>query len=279
MKKQTDKTDISANPEGSKKDLKAFLNGLKNRNNKILVNNSKTHKNSLKIENNAIQVVLTKSMLWGLFKKAFQLTAKKAFVESPDALANIAPLIEYFIRHPDFFKRKRLVTQLGGEQLQPSFEKGLLIIGGYGNGKTSMMEALQLVFDTYRMPMRFKGYKAHELVTTYERIGADPLYQESSKYEFFHGLTTAKGLYIDDVKKEREASNYGKVNLIRDILEKRYDHGKGYTYITCNYREGDQQFLLEDALAEFGEKYGGHIYDRLFEKFNILEFKGSTFRR
>ncbi|UZO81364.1 hypothetical protein NBT05_02560 [Aquimarina sp. ERC-38] len=224
-------------------------------------------------------MIISRTILWKLFKKAYVLAHNKKFVETPDTLANIAPVIEYFSMHENFFRRKALITKTGNTKLVPGFNKGLLIVGGYGNGKTTIMEALGLVFDHYRMPMRFKGYKAHNLVTEYERIGADKTYLESSKYQFCHRLTHCKGLYIDDVKKEREASNYGKVNLIRDILEKRYDHKQGKTYITCNYREGDTTNDLEDALAEFGELYGGHIYDRLFSMFNILEFKGPTFRR
>ena len=224
-------------------------------------------------------IVITKRLLWNLFKSAYKNCHGIRFQETPDTLANIAPLIEYFARDPNFFRRERLVTRAGGQQLRPSFQKGLLIIGGYGNGKTSIMAALELIFRHYRMPMRFTGYTSHDLVTTYERIGADTTYRESSKYQFYQQLTEMKGLYLDDVKKEREASNYGKVNLIRDILEKRYNRKNNRTYITCNYRENDRACDLEDALLEFGERYGGHIYDRLFEMFNIIEFKGDTFRK
>ena len=57
-------------------------------------------------------------------------------------------------------------------------------------------------------------------------------------------------LHIDDVKKERKASNYGTVEIIRDILEKRYDK-KIKTFITCNNRESDKEGNLKDALIVF----------------------------
>ena len=260
-------------------DFKSILSRENNTNNQTHKKEFKTQENTLKTQNKEGLMVVTKVLLWKLFKKAYKIAHRRDFIETKDTLANIAPIIEYFVMDQHFFNRSQLITNVHALELAPSFEKGLLIIGGYGNGKTSIMEALQLVFDHYRMPMRFKGYKAHDLVTEYERIGADRTYRESSKYQFYNRLTKVRGLYLDDVKKEREASNYGKVNLIRDILEKRYDHKKGKTYITCNYREGDAAYNLEDALAEFGEKYGGHIYDRLFEMFNIIEFKGTTFRK
>ena len=225
------------------------------------------------------QTVLTKAILWKLFLQAYQIRNGKHFVQTPDTLENMAPLIEYFTRDPKFLQRERLVRHIDNQPLLAGFQKGLLIVGAYGNGKTSCMEALQLVFSHYRLPMRFSGYKAHDLVSEYERIGADPTFGESSKYQFYQRLILPKSLYIDDVKKEREAYNYGKVNLIRDILEKRYDHKGSVTHITCNYRDGDTNNDVEDALSDFGEKYGGHIYDRLFAMFNILEFKGKTFRR
>jgi len=93
--------------------------------------------------------------------------------------------------------------------------------------------------------------------------------------------------YFDDIKTERHASNYGKVNLFKDILENRYNNRvqivKGVTKInktfgTCNYKEG-YEGNTEVALEEFGEMYGGRIYDRLFEMFNIIEFKGKSFRK
>ncbi len=224
------------------------------------------------------QVVITKSLLWRCFLPCYKIVAGKEFIQTPETLANIAPLVEYFARDSNFKTRDRLLMQLGHQQLRPNLNKGLLIIGGYGNGKTTIMETFATLFDHYQMPMKFSSYKAHDLVTEYERLGADPTFLESSKYQFYERLSKVKGLYLDDVKKEREASNYGKVNLIRDILEKRYDHKNSTTYITCNYRDGAPCEDPEDALAEFGEKYGGHIYDRLFEMFNIILFKGKTFR-
>lgn len=259
--------------------FKSIISGEKNQNNQVHQKEKKIFKSVLKTSNNDGLVIISKQLLWSLFKKAYRITSQKEFIETPDTLANIAPLIEYFAKDPAFFHRERLLTHIGDVELSPGFEKGLLIIGGYGNGKTTVMEALQMLFEWYRMPMRFKGYKAHDLVTGYERIAADRTYLESSRYQFYQRLTAVKGLYLDDVKKEREASHYGKVNLIRDLLEKRYDYKKGKTYITCNYRKGDTICDIEDALAEFGEKYGGHIYDRLFKMFNIIEFKGTSFRR
>lgn len=213
------------------------------------------------------KIIITKASIWKLFKKFYKSENGNEFKETPEALKNIEPIIKYFVYDDDFFKCDNLVTTLS----QPSFKKGLLIIGKFGNGKTSIMRALSKLFNHYQMPMRFKAVNAHDLVTEWESIDS-----HGGKDLFFERYT-CKSLYIDDVKKEREASNYGKTEIIRDILEKRYDR-KLITHITCNYRDTDNVGDLNDALQEFS-RYGNHIYDRLFEMFNIIEFKGKSFRK
>ena len=217
------------------------------------------------------KILITKELIWKHFKNSFRLHTGKDFIETPDTIRNIAPIITYFAKDEGFFKCDNLVRKVGQTVLNPSFEKGLLIIGNYGNGKTSTMNAIQKMMLCYRIPGWFKSHKSHELVTIFEGLDTP-----ESRAEYFKKFGEHR-LYIDDVKKEKIASNFGKVDLIREILEKRYDN-KAVTHLTCNYREGDATGNIEDALVEFGERYGGHLYDRIFEMFNIIEFKGRTFR-
>lgn len=213
------------------------------------------------------KIEITKSLIWKFFKIFFKAETGTEFQETPDAIKNISPIINYFALNDDFFNCVRLV----GTKNKPSYQKGLLIIGKFGNGKSTIMKVLSKIFNHYKMPMRFKAVSSHDLVTEWEAIqnpGGKSLYFE--RY-------LCKVLYIDDVKKEKIASNYGKTDVIKDIIEKRYDK-KLKTYITCNYRESDNDGNLDDALMEFN-RYGNHIYDRLFEMFNIIEFKGESFRK
>ena len=86
---------------------------------------------------------------------------------------------------------------------------------------------------------------------------------------------------FDDVLSEREANNYGKANLIKDILEERYMKHKR-TYITVNYLDQKATQKAEDlneSLKQIGAKYGSRVYDRIFEMFNIVEFRGKSFRK
>lgn len=217
-------------------------------------------------------LVITKALIWKYFQLAYKFNTKEAFEETPETLANVGVIINYFVKDPDFFKSPRLVKRVGNSTLIPDFRKGLLIIGNYGNGKTTIMQSLSQLFSHFELPMRYKSVNAHDIVTEYETL------QTPGDKHLFYERYKCRALYVDDVKKEPVASNYGKKEIIRDIIEKRYDN-RLKTYLTCNYREGDDTEDLSDGLYEFGERYGMHIYDRLFKMFNIIQFKGSSMRK
>lgn len=233
-------------------------------------------------------LVPDKKTIWKGFLQAFELSEKKPFVQNPDTLANLEPVIKYFARDPEFFKCLNLVKSFNGKQLENSFEKGILIVGDYGNGKTTIMTCLETLFrQNYKIAvrdgwdsqkawnsLRFKGIKSHDLVTDFEIL--DPKKAEHTKEAFYRKYSGFR-YYFDDLKKEKTASNFGKTEIVREILEKRYD-AKAKTFGTCNYQEG-MSGNLEQAIYEFGDRYGGHIYDRIFEMFNIIEFRGKSFRR
>lgn len=218
------------------------------------------------------KITITRKLIWTKFLTVFKSHIGHEFKQTEESLKNIAPIIEYFARDEKFFTRSNVIKQIGYRELKPSFEKGLLMIGAYGNGKTDIMKTLSYMFNHYQMPMRFKFANSHQMVSEWETAstpGDKDLYLE--RY-------LCRAICIDDIKKEREASNYGKVEIVRDIIEKRHSARNRITHLNCNYREGDTQNSIEDALDEIGERYGGHIYDRLIGSCNIIEFGGKSFR-
>ena len=145
----------------------------------------------------------------------------------------------------------------------PNLNKGLLITGKYGCGKTAMMNTFHLLGKEL-MPNNFIWFVATstlELVDEFESAG------NVSKEHFFKKYNNVRKIYFDDFGTEEHASNYGKKNLMKDILEKRYLNKKK-TYLTTNL-----------SLLEIKEKYGPRVFDRLQEQFNILEFPGESFRK
>lgn len=219
---------------------------------------------------NRDKIIINKKLLWNHFLPWYHRINQKPFDQTLESLTNIGVIINYFAKEPDFFKSPALVNRVGSSDLAPNFRKGLLIMGVYGNGKTSIMRTLSAMFTHFQMPMKFKSVDAHEIVTEYETL------KNPGEKDLFFERYKRGDLHIDDVKKEATASNYGKVEIIRSILEKRYDD-QARTFITCNYREGETD--LSSGLMEFGDRYGEHIYDRLFEMFNIIEFTGKSFRK
>lgn len=180
-----------------------------------------------------------------------------------ERLDQINTILYYFSEDERFFKCPNL-----SPMSKPSFEKGLLIIGSYGNGKTSTMKTLKELF--LFTPLSFKAYTANKIVSTFE--GYTDVLDRHSYIE----RTKVGDAYFDDVKAEKIASNYGKFNLMREILDHRSTI-KAKTYITANYKEG-HGVDLKLGIDEFLERYGERVHDRLFKMFNIIEIHGSSLR-
>ncbi len=209
-----------------------------------------------------------KKTLWFEFLRKFKEVNDVDFIQTEESIENLKTIFLYFLKDNDFLFCKNVSTLS-----KPSFDKGLLIIGNFGNGKTSVMMTFESIFK-YVKGYSFKSYSANAVVTMFESIKSDD-FSELSKADFERRMNNGVR-YFDDVKTERIASNFGKVNLFKDILESR-EKNNALTYITCNYKDGYPE-NVEEALNEFEDKYGSRVYDRLFKMFNIIEFKGKSFR-
>lgn len=224
-----------------------------------------------KVRNPAIakEFSITALQLWNLFINNFEKVNGRPFIKiggiDGQTVKNLEPLIYYFAKDERFFKCEN-ISKLS----VPSFDKGLLIIGNFGNGKTSTMKVFEHIFKQVS-GYSFKGYTSNEAVLMFEKCGKD-LDREEFEKSMWRGVR-----YFDDLKTERIASNFGKVNIFKEILEERYSR-KSKTYVTCNFKDGFKN-NIEEGVNEFVEKYGERVYDRLFEMFNIIEFKGESFRK
>ena len=210
---------------------------------------------------------ITKEWLFKRFDYFYQKNNGVKYSRKQEYLENLKPLIYYFIGDWDnFLKCSRVI-----KSVEPSPEKGLLIIGGYGNGKTSTMTALS---DALRVTdVNFSVKIAKEVSRDYEFCKTP----DDKKY-FYENLTKGT-IFFDDLFKEKIASNFGKVNVIEEVLELRYRNNKR-TYANINYKEESGQSIedIDKALSQFGEMYNGYTYDRIFKMFNVVEFKGKSLR-
>lgn len=225
--------------------------------------------------------------LYGLFKEAYLEANAKEF--NPE-LNNGEPKILaftllYYIFHNEAFLKSPILNKTIN---QPHLDKGLLVIGSYGCGKTSIFKAIRHLCFTaltdeeikvkdvdgdmvslqrYRR-LFFAYFTTNDVVTDYEGCST-----QEAKTRFWYIMSKGRH-YYDDLMREREASNYGKLEIFKDILESRYDK-RSPTMASLNY-DGD---TAETTLQAMGRKYGPRVYDRLFEMFNVVEVNGKSLRK
>lgn len=225
--------------------------------------------------------------LYGLFKVFFLNANGEEFNPNhnngePKVL--VYTLMYYLFRDIKFMSSPLLNNTIN----EPNRYKGLLVMGGYGCGKTSIFKAFrQLFFEASRdesilvkdvdgemVPLKryrklfFAFFSVNDVVKDYEGCTT-----QEGKTRFWDIMIKGRH-YYDDLTKEREASNYGKVELFQDILEGRYEK-KMLTMASLNYM-GE---TAESTLKAMGAKYGPRVYDRIFEMFNIVELKGKSLRK
>jgi len=207
-----------------------------------------------------VPTVLTKEWLWKEFSFAFFENEGKKFIANEDTTYNLKSVFLYYLRDPEF---KNFVKN------EMDFNKGLLIVGDVGNGKSSIMKAFESVFRNSNL--YFKGYSTNESVAMYDKCT-----DSSEKDELMKALTTGNR-YFDDLLTERQTNNYGRIELFKDVLEIRESNNR-LTHGSINY---DFNFPndLEKALLQINDRYGKRAYDRSYKMFNILEFKGKSFRK
>ena len=218
------------------------------------------------------------------FLKAYLFFQKKEF----DLLKNdgkgrifARTLCAYFLNKKGFIKSPIL-----NKKSVPDLDKGLMVIGNYGTGKTSVFNTFhKMFFNAYKenicvklkdnsyinlghFNLNFSFHSSNEIVREYECI-------KSPEEKIIFWKKYANGTrYFDDLTTEHQASNFGKIELFKDVLEHRYSN-KAKTFVSLNFHGNS----LEETLDFLAEKYGERVYDRLFEMFNIIELKGESFRK
>jgi len=167
-------------------------------------------------------------------------------------------VLSYFTRNRKFFDSP-IVKNVDEKK---SFNKGLLICGGHGIGKSFLFDTLHLYFneDLQQFGNNFANDRVQDVVEEYDLEGAKGITR------FFKGQR-----YFDDVGSEENGSHYKTSNVFRMLLERRSSllqiHGLK-TFLTTNL--GHKELL---------ERYGNRVESRLFEMFNIIVCEGKDRRK
>lgn len=195
---------------------------------------------------------LTKDIFWKLFKHHSP-TGYKINSENREIIYTV---LRYFIKDPTF-------NEYGKIKNTASLNKGLLIHGGYGVGKSQLFEILfkcgkDLVTKVNCNQIWFNTISAASFIEEYMKN----INVKDSNFDinnFYKGK-----LYIDDLGFENKVFN--QTELLGRILFER-DRRGAITYTTTNL-----------SPMQLQEKYGLRIGDRLFDMFNIIPWTGTSFR-
>jgi len=146
--------------------------------------------------------------------------------------------------------------------------KGLLLWGGLGVGKSTILKGIQnfewklnlLCHHGMNQNMGFTLISAAEFSLRYAEKGVETI----NKYKDMVNLA------IDEVGREpKDSKHFGtNINPVQLLLQLRYENRyNGLTHMTTNL----------DPNTEFGV-YGNYIVDRMKEMFNVIEVTGSSRR-
>lgn len=196
---------------------------------------------------------LTKSIFW----KLWEYHSQGCYKINPDNAKVLKTVFRYFLKQEDF-------NQYGLIKSVPSLDKGLLIYGNYGIGKSLLFEILheigkELVKKRNDTSLWFNRISSGSFVDEYMRASRDKESTFSLK-NYYNGK-----LYIDDLGFEKKAFN--KTEVFADVLFER-NKNKAITFVTTNHKP-----------SEITERYGERIGDRLPEMFNIIKWEGKSFRK
>ena len=157
------------------------------------------------------------------------------------------------------------LTQMAKYLTSDSRKFGIILIGGCGNGKTTLIRAFQRLLNMWQIPCR-EGYErqwAIQIISAKEVISQ---YRENPKQ--IRNLFQRNMLAIDDLGTEAvEIMNFGNVETpITDIISKRYDEQK-FTIFSTNL-----------AVSDIRSRYGIRIADRFNEMCKKITFPNSSYR-
>ena len=158
------------------------------------------------------------------------------------------------------------IVQIAKMFTEPTTKYGILLCGGVGNGKSSMMYALQNLIKSLKIPNNGNttfdtwGMRVESAKFIYNQVKVD-----SQKYR---QIQNANMLGIDDLgEEETTLMNYGnRVTPVIDLISYRYNRML-FTMVTTNLTP-----------AQIRATYGDRIADRFNEMMLILPYKNPSFR-
>lgn len=192
----------------------------------------------------------------------FPLSEEDAFVSLISAIQ-----IEVEFRRREFVATEELkaqVRRLSTFLTQENCKFGIVLAGGCGNGKTTIIKALQSLVNVLHIPNPYSDKEyAMRIIDAKSMVATC-----KSNYEDWKRLMYQDLLAIDDLGTEpREVMDYGNIiNPTVDILTRRYEN-QLFTIISTNLTP-----------PQISQVYGERIADRMREMMEIIPFTNASYR-
>lgn len=156
----------------------------------------------------------------------------------------------------EYIRRVAVFLTVGGQKF------GLMFCGQCGNGKTTMVKAMQAAINSLINNNYFKN------PTGLTALDAKDYVLRSRDQHELENLRNKKMLFIDDLGREpAEVLEYGnRLNPVTDLIEYRYDK-QLFTGFTTNLTP-----------KEIREVYGDRVADRFNEMLEVIVFENKSFR-
>jgi DNA replication protein DnaC len=144
-----------------------------------------------------------------------------------------------------------------------SIKKGIILAGNCGTGKTLIMKSAQKIYN-YFPDNSFKFATTSQVVTDYNKPNDKGGDEAITRYKNGDWC-------FDDFGSEEMGSHFGKIEVMKEIILRRYEMFINYgnkTYLTTN---------LSPQMIE--ERYGERVMSRLKEMCNIKIITGNDRRK
>lgn len=203
--------------------------------------------------------------LYQLFRKKFNEIEGQEFVVTEESKSLVFTLIYFFQKKDNFYKSSLLYSY---PKTRKDLNKGILIVGGFGCGKTSILRVFQhMINDNKLVNLKF--------TTTVDAVSKFESIEDENMFDFKERLYRGH-LIIDDLMAEKQASRFGKSELFEEVLFQRLENKKMNSIITMNY-DSENPNNMEFAINKLS-RYGGRVFDRILGSFNFIELHGKSFR-
>lgn len=202
------------------------------------------------------------------FQHRYREIAKTDLVLDEENMDVIAFMLLYFTGNPLIERYSETFKFRGGPQ-RMSLDKGIMILGSPGTGKTSLFQAFSY---NYRNP--FSVVSCLDIASKFAKGGYEEIdqYMKVNKNPSVRPFGISElGWMFDDLGYEKETKHYGDQSLIMEEILFSHSNNpdsKGKIHVSSN--------LL---VNEIDERYGDRIASRINQMFNVIYYKTTKDRR